>query len=108
MLLGFDEVFEFLEAIDPHRFEVLGERAERGAVGAVEVLAAAFVQENESGFAQNAKVLRHCSEGDISVRCYFAGWPFFIPDQLEDLLSAWFGENGEGIDHDIILVYTKI
>jgi hypothetical protein len=106
--LGFDELLEVLEAVEPHGFEVLGQWAERGAVGAVEVLAAAFGHEDEVGLAENAKVLRHCSKCDVSVGRDLASGSLFVPDELEDLLAARLCENGEGIDHDVILVYTKI
>jgi hypothetical protein len=52
---------------------MLGEWSEGGLVGAVEVVAAAFVHSDESCVAQNAKVLRHCSERDIGVGGDLAG-----------------------------------
>jgi hypothetical protein len=101
-------LFELMEAIGPHRFEVLSEGPKCGAVGAVEVLAAALVHEDKSGVAETAEVLRDGSERDVGIGGDIAGWSFFVPDELEDLLSSWFGEDGEGIDHGNILVYTKI
>ena len=53
-------------------------------------------------------MLRYCSKCDVIMGSDIAGCSLLIPDELEDLLSAWFSEDGEGIDHDVILVYTKI
>ena len=97
-----------LEAFEPHGFEVLGEWSECWSVGAIEVLATAFGHEDEVCLAQDAKMLRYCSKGDVSICGYFARWQLYIPDELEDLLAAWLSEDGEGVDHGIILVYTKI
>ncbi len=53
-------------------------------------------------------MLRYCSECDVSIGGDIAGSSFLVPDELEDLLAAWFSEDGEGVDHGVILVYTKI
>jgi hypothetical protein len=47
--LSFDEVFEVLEAVEPHRLEVIGERSERRLVGGVEAMAAAFGHGDNTG-----------------------------------------------------------
>jgi len=101
-------MLELLQAIEPHGLEVLGEGSEGGAVGAVEVLATAFCHQDEVRVAQDAKMLRYCSKCDVSIGGDIAGSSLLIPYELEDLLAAWFSEDGEGVDHDIILVYTKI
>ena len=53
-------------------------------------------------------MLRYCSKCDVSIGGDIACGSLLIPDELEDLLAAWFGEDREGVDHGIILVYTKI
>ena len=53
-------------------------------------------------------MLRYCSKCDVSIGGDVAGSSLLVPYELEDLLAAWFGEDGEGVDHGIILVYTKI
>jgi hypothetical protein len=53
-------------------------------------------------------VLRYCSKCDVSIGSDLAGWFLFVPDELEDLLAAWLREDGEGVDHGVILVYTKM
>ena len=53
-------------------------------------------------------MLRYCSKCDVSIGSDISGGSLFFPDELEDLLSAWFSEDCEGVDHGIILVYTKI
>lgn len=53
-------------------------------------------------------MLRYCSKSDVSIGGDIASSAFFLPDELKDLLTAWLREDGEGVDHGIILVYTKI
>ena len=53
-------------------------------------------------------MLRYCAECDVNIGGYVACGSFFSPDELKDLLAAWFGDYGEGIVHGYILVYTKM
>ena len=96
------------QAIEPHCLEVLGEWAESLAVGAVEVVSSAFRHCDDSSFSQDAKMLRYCAECDVNIGGNIACGSFFFPDELKDLLAAWFGDYGEGIVHGYILVYTKM
>jgi len=53
-------------------------------------------------------MLRYCAECDVNIGGNIACGSFFFPDELKDLLAAWFGDYGEGIVHGYILVYTKM
>ena len=53
-------------------------------------------------------MLRYCAECDVNIGGDIAGCSFFFPDELKDLLTAGFGDYGEGVVHGYILVYTKM
>ena len=53
-------------------------------------------------------MLRYCAECDVNIGGDIAGCSFFFPDELKDLLASGFGDDGEGVVHAEILVYTKI
>ena len=89
-------------------FEVLGEWSEGWAVGAVEVCVVRVLSLKTGSASRKTRRCWDTRRSDVNIGGDIAGGVFFIPDELEDLLTAWFGEDGECVDHAIILVYTKI